>query len=439
MPFFKRSTLHLACFFLFLLCGSSRADHSLQHTTSKQPIIDEIIIKGLWRTESNVIHRELLFSKNDILTTKALLESVQRLKNLKLFSKVIPLLKLKSNNHVILTIEVEEKWTIIPYFNFAVGGGTTHIVSGIYDINVFGKYVESGFQYDNWNGEHGGAFWIHQPRFLNKRLLFKFEIASNKYIRQLYTTDAISQGSFRYQRKRFTLALEKEITPVFHLGLRGDLLDDTIESTTAKTAMDKNTLSLLNSTNNDADKLVTYIIELGKLDLDLYLVKGYQSRLTYQHNATILNSNNKIRDLVWRNKFFWHLPYKGNLGVKLSLGRSESEKIQHLNYIGGFINIRGYRDGQFRDNAYWQFNTEYRIPSIRNQWVVLQHIFFIDAAGTASELNKLRIEKNSNISAGTGFRLISPKVYNFNGRLDIAIFGTGTNQNKISLGAQQFF
>jgi len=427
-------------FILLPICltmgGTALASDS---SNSTKPTVVEIEITGLWRTKEKVVRRELLFKENDTLTTKDLITSVQRLKNLQIFSKVIPLLKLKPDNKVKVILELEEKWTTIPYANLSAGGGTTYAYAGIYDINTFGKYIETGIQYDNWNGRHGGVVWMRDRRFLNKRLLLGLDLWSTKRARGLYTTDGESQGNYVLETKKFKLILKKEITQSFQLGAEVEINNSQIIENKTNEITDNKTLDLLANNQEHLALFNTVFIELGKLNYDNYLVDGKFSKLGIKNSSQVLGSDISSTQFDWKNRVFWRLPYNGNAGLRFNAGWTNTQNIQYQYYIGGFNNVRGYYDGQFRSKTYAQFNAEYRIPSYRSSWLVLQHIFFIDAVSTGIEINDLKEQGNQFYSAGIGIRIISPKIYSFNGRIDIALITSGDSPSYLSFGSQQYF
>jgi len=418
------------------------ADHSVSHSLHSSPVVEKIIIKGLNKTNKNVVLRELLFMENDSLSTDMLLESIQRLKNLQLFSKVLPFLKLTEHNHIILTIEVEEKWTTIPYFNFSGGGDTIYSYAGIYDINTFGRYIETGAQYDNWDGKSGGVIWFRNRRFMNKHMMIGADIWSTTRPRTLYTNTGDSQGNYILNQTKLNFLFEKEIKEWLNVGLTLEFRQSEIIDTSTTDKIDTTTLNLLtheieSKQSNEIGS--TLSIRLGKLDYDNYLVRGKISSFNFKYAGAETGSDEKIIKIEWRNTAFWRLPHKANIGFRFNVAAIDTDNIQNYYYIGGFENIRGYFDGQFRSKAYWQLNAEYRIPSFQHNWLVIQHIFFLDAVNTSNRVNDLKKLNDTIYSAGTGIRIISPRIYRFNGRLDIALLSSQKTQSFISFGAQQFF
>jgi len=348
-------------------------------------------------------------------------------------------LKLNEGNRVDLTIEVEEKWTTIPYANLRGGGNTLYGYAGIYDINTFGKLIETGIQYDNWDGKGGGLTWFRNPRFLDKHMLIGTDIWYTTRPRTLYNTDGEIQGSYMLHRKKINLVLEREFNEWLNIGFNISVNQEEIKESESNNLIKPQTKKQIE--NDKRSKIISTqaYFQLGKLNYNNYIVYGKQSSLYLKYAGAETQSNENIKRILFQNSFFWRLPYQANAGLRVNAGAIETESIQHYFYIGGFENIRGYFDGQFRSKAYWQINAEYRIPSFVHEWLVLQHVFFIDAANAADRLSPLTDWENNVYSAGTGFRLISPRIYGFNGRMDIALFSSKKTKSYVSFGAQQFF
>jgi len=426
---------------LWLFCAAFvlSANELINNSLQKQPVVSEIEIKGLTRTQPSVIHRELLFEVNDTLTTEELINSIQNLKNLEIFSSVIPLLELQENNWVKVTIKISEKWTTIPYLNFSFGGGTRYIYSGIYDINVFGKFIELGTQYNNWNDEHGVLAWYINQRLFNQKMTLQLVTGSTLRPRTLYATNGEKEANYVLSRNELGVSLIKELQPWLKVGAAMELENDEIIHSEYEPTLNDAHKSQLINTERSKNSFLSFILKLGKLNHHNYLVEGKHSSVIVKHGGSHTNSDTSINMFRWENKAFWLLPHYANLAMRFTLAQTDAKTIQHQFYVGGFEHIRGYLDGQLRSRAYWQINSEYRIPSYQSSWLVLQHIFFIDATQVADKVSEFDSNESTYLSAGIGFRIISPKIYRFNGRLDIALLTSGNSTSLISLGAQQFF
>lgn len=411
----------------------------ITNKTSRHPIVEKIIIHGLKRTKPIVVLRELLIKKGQAFSTSDLLESIQQLKNLQIFSYVRPYLSLKENNKVVVTIDVKEKWTTIPYFSYTAGGGLRYMRAGLYDINWLGKYIQIGAEYTNWNGESGGAFWYDNPRVFNKKNRITMTVESTQKPRTMYTTQGNIQARFVLKRSAFSLSYKKTFHNIFQIGWLAEYFEDNIHDLN-DISLSNSSKALITKNSSSTTLLNTLTLKLGRLNYDIDVINGKESQLLLSHSSKQLLSNTSFNKVKWLNQAYFQLPWRRSyIATNFVLASTNTELIQQYYSVGGFDNIRGYFDGQFRNKSFWQANIEYRIPSYRSPWIVLQHIFFIDVANATDRIEKLGKFSNNIYSAGIGFRLISPKIYSFNGRLDFALYTSGSSKTSISLGTQHFF
>ena len=180
--------------------------------------VASIAIQGLQRTRKSVVVRELLIQEGEVLRQSELTESLQRLKNLRLFHEVNDTYYLDELGQVHIQLQISESFTTIPILKITKGGGTTYLVAGVYDVNIQGKYLEAGAQYESWNGEHGGVVWFRNPRFMNHRIRFGTDLWSVNRPRDLYEPDGTSQGDFVLYQRKLNVFLDKEWFSGFTLG-----------------------------------------------------------------------------------------------------------------------------------------------------------------------------------------------------------------------------
>lgn len=402
--------------------------------------IGRIVFEGLHRTQPFVVLRELLVSEGQPFVTVDLESSVQRLRNLRLFSRVQTNLSIEEDGALKIIFEFSEKWTTLPIFKIAQGGGTKYLVAGIYDINYAGSFLELGAQYESWNDQPGAVVWFRQPRFLGRRMRIGADLWSVKRPRDLYLPNGTKQGHYVLDQEKFNGFLEWELsqTLVFGFGVEAD--KDRYLSIETSELLDKKTTDKLINHDETSWVFVRAFLRLGRLNYNNFLIEGRQSEITVTQSVAALGSDESFYRLEWDNRVFWQLPWESNLGVRFRLGETNSTQLQYLYYIGGFESIRGYEDGQFRGNRFWQANVEYRLPSYKWPWLVLQHNVFLDIAQVTDFDDLLGDEADDiNYSWGIGLRLISPKIYRFIGRFDFVVDGSKTIGNSFSFGVQQFF
>ncbi len=182
-------------------------------------------------------------------------------------------------------------------------------------------------------------------------------------------------------------------------------------------------------------------LQLGRLNYDTYLVDGIQSNWKFDFSNKAWLGKNSATTITQTTKYFKRIKHDQNLALNFSTGFTDNNFLQKQFFVGGLENVRGYVDGQFVGRNFWQANLEYRIPSYQSDWFVLQHNVFFDIGNVADKFDDL-VGSNAQTpfsSVGAGIRLISPKVFRLNLRIDVA---KALNYNKafdISFGLQQFF
>jgi len=429
----------LACYlFLFIWISSFFAANSKAQNADSLFNIQQITINGLKRTHSYVILRELPFSSGQFVTQKQIEQGVQNLKNLHIFSAVQHHLNPLTTGYELI-IDIGEKWTTIPVFTLFSGGETYHFITGAYDPNVFGRYIEMGVQYENYNQTHSGWFWFYNPRYRNKRVRTGFDVLSLRRTRALYTTTGYREARYVRHQKQLSIFIDKEFTPSFLYG--GSLQTsyfDIEDMSISKIELSQIEPNISPQTNSKTFALSQYV-RFGKLNYDIYLVKDWNLQFNFTRLQSQVNTNHGFNRFVAEAKYFSRVGQHINIGARIRTGATSSDKLQDLFFIGGLSQLRGYFDGQFRGKYYWHTNIETRITTIKHSWFVIQSILFFDSAQIAFSASQLGADGELFSSYGFGFRLISPKIYRFNGRIDFAHANSPSQSNAISFGAQQFF
>ena len=181
-------------------------------------LIENIAILGLEKTQANVVRRELLIAEAQVFDRQALDDSIQQLKNLRLFSRVSSDLFMDDGNKIHVVLNLQEKWTTIPIVKYTQGGQSTYFVAGAYDINTQGTLIETGAQYESWNGEPGTVIWFRNPRIMDRKIRLGGDIWFVKRPRELYQQDGTNTGSYLLDRKVYNLFIDGEIAPKMTLG-----------------------------------------------------------------------------------------------------------------------------------------------------------------------------------------------------------------------------
>lgn len=142
----------------FVLCADAFAQSSEEppQTVEERLVIRSVEYEGLRRTKTKVLEREFEFSLDQPTTRAELEETAQRLRNLQIFSTVEYELEPLDDGYL-LRFQVLERWTILPVFKGSSGGGVNQLIVDLYDINVLGRYLEMGAQYERLGPTNSGV------------------------------------------------------------------------------------------------------------------------------------------------------------------------------------------------------------------------------------------------------------------------------------------
>jgi hypothetical protein len=426
--------------------------------------VEAVLVDGLISTERHVIDRELRFEEGEVTSIARIEESMVRLRNTGLFREVTyqliarPIKSLDGDEPPaatraparIVRIIVDERWTLLPAFRFAQGGDLTTFSVGLYDINVAGKFMELGVQYDRlgtteafWTG--GGAAnsfvaWWRKPRFLDSYWWVSADVWSAKRLRTLYADGAQVEGGFLLDRLLVRARAEYELEREFWAGLAFDYMDDDFSDRFV--VADRSAAQRANFgglPQGGSASRISAITRLGRVNQDDYRYDGWRVSGVMSHSDPLWGADFRFTQLGVETLFYKMLPWRGNVAARLSVDVGDAEQVQHLYYIGGLSEVRGYADSRFRGSNAWVGNLEYRVAPLATQWIVLQGVVFVDGGGVAGDATKLPTTLSA-LSTGVGLRIISPKIYRFVIRADYAVPWVATDGTYgFSFGAQQFF
>ena len=402
-------------------------------------LIANVTILGLRRTHKLVVLNEIQLAEGRRSTSIALQDSLRRLKNLRIFSRVEATLYLDEAGHIIVNLLVDESWTTIPILKLTKGGGTTYLVAGLYDVNTNGRLLETGAQLESWDKELGGVIWFRNPRLWGRDLRLGADLWSVKRPRHLYHPDGVSQGTYILESRKLNFFFDRDFSETLTIGSGLELrlerflgiemaeVDPAIREQVSQSQVMRTSLAKLR-------------LKLGNMNYERQLSEGAVSELHVGYVSTDLNSDQTFYNADWDTRAFWRLGHSANVGVKLRLASTNSNSLQNLYYVGGFENIRGYLDGQLRGRRFWQTNLEYRDTFYQTAWFYLQGNLFADALQLINPHSDIESQSDDIFtSVGAGLRLGSNKVYRFIMRLDLAIGTSHPATSRVSFGVQQFF
>ena len=400
-----------------------------------------IRFEGLRWTVAAVVRRELTIAEGMALRADALGESVQRLRNLGVFRAVDVVVEPSGPDGVSVRLIFDEKWTLMPIFQFSRRAGLVDFTLGVSDSNAFGQlWVLRGYYY-NFAGTHSAFAEVADRRFLGQRLLLRVTGTFANLNRVLYQRTVEPVGAYSRRISRAAVIVNDERNPRLVYGLRLSWQQDDF----SERLLDAATLDL---NENLAYRVPAALqhgtiqanVRLGRLNYDDYLVHGAYIAASVTGSSQAWGSSSNFLRLYMSSMLALRARYRQNLVMRLSLGTVNREIAEQNFYVGGLVHIRGFANGQFRGNHMFNANVEYRVPSFHHRYLVLQHVAFCDVGNAANEVSTLlSVDGLPPFSVGTGVRLVAPLLANFRARFDVAFAFTDRVDYRISFGSQQFF
>lgn len=413
--------------------------------------MDAIVFEGLLRTRRDVLARELLFKEGDIARIEEVELSVQRLRNTGIFRAVDyelidqrigaygeeEALEGRNEQGRLLRITVDERWTLLPSFSFGHGGDTFQLGVGLQDVNFLGSFLQVGGRYSRMGQANSFALWFRDPRFRDKRELFSVETSLRNRLHSVYTYDGELVGGYLATGLGVGAALEKEWTDwvrsSIDLSLSADRFSYEMVADSRRVAQQER--------GGLPESLQTLRFgissSVGKIDQFNYRYRGTLIGIGADQFVHLGGAPTLASRLELSVRHFSDLPLKSTLALRGVVGFSNIEA-EHLQfYAGGLDTLRGTVDMRYRGTNYWLGNVEYRIPSFDLGWLILQHVFFLDAVGVRPYATSPA--ELSATTVGLGLRVIIPAIYGVVIRVDYALPILGADGPGLSVGGGQFF
>jgi len=426
---------------IILSLAPCSADDSLILSQAIGKLITAVVIDGNEKTRNEVIQRELEFKQGELLSESSVQNSLRKLKNLRIFDDVFINYHPGPDDSVQVQVSVSDRWTIIPIAKAGGGGGSQYFTVGVYDVNSFGRHLEVGAQYQNINSKNGGVFWFRNPRLMGQRLLLGVDIWHFRLNQPFYADNGDLTGAYNNTKNRLHAFIKKQFSPWLFFGGGLDVVADEFDNTElSDEQISANNITGFLTPSNTKQNFIELNLQLSELNYDKYVVDGVQLDVNGRFTSQTFFSEDNSAELTVKGTYFKKLAYQQNIGINVVLGHTTSSLIQNQFYLGGLFEVRGYVDRRFQGSNYWRSNLEYRIPSYRSRWFVLQHVAFFDFGRIANSVRDLSNSNSDKFSSmGTGLRFISPKIYRFNARLDLARTLGNDGNFDVSFGLQQFF
>lgn len=432
-------------YFIFIIQGFVGvvvwAGENLTCEKQQQTIFSEIEITGNAKTDRRVILGELGFRSGEKICESTIAAGIQRLKEIGLFTQVnFERTKEGQAGGPRLRITVIEKWTTIPIFKVNSGGGVSQYTLGVYDPNIYGRFLEAGVQYENLAGANSGVLWFKNPRLFDQRQGIDLQYWNTKRIRIKYdqsAKDAQVHRGFLHHREKLYLDYFREFSEV----------------RTGRVSIEYNNDSFSTELISDEvlDKMRTDFalppsseLVIGKIGLEFGRIIGESQSLDgriFTLSSSYAHPLDRHTDPFYQGdisfRLYDRLSPRWQFAQRFLAGGTSTKVLQYWFYLGGLDRVRGFADNRFAGRYYGLSNSELRYLALERPAVLVQGATFVDLVAIGE--NESSLSKIKAASLGAGIRIILPKYYRFILRVDYARPVIKSDTMNLSFGVQQFF
>lgn len=428
-------------FLVLTFLVSVAAESHASCTAGVQTTIESITISGNEKTKSRVIERELNIRSGQKICEEEVRAGIARTKSTGLFSSVeYRIVPGTAPDVGQLQVTVKERWTTIPIVKVNSGGGIAQYTVGLYDPNIFGRFLESGAQYENLGGTDSAVVWFKNPRLFDQRQGIDIQYWNTKRIRIKY--DQALDGpeiktGFLHEREKFYVDYFREVWP----GATARAAVEYNKDNFSTDVLPDEVLQKLGP-NPDLPPATELLIskvglELGKIEGEPQALNGSLTGLYFSYAHPLDKNVDSFTQTDISFNFYKAFHGRWQFAQRLLGGYSSTKVLQYWYYLGGLDRIRGFSDNRFAGKQFALSNSELRYMVMNKPSAVLQIAAFTDLAAIGEHTSALTNLKAA--SVGGGIRLILPQFYRFVIRLDYAKPILKDDTVDWSFGVQQFF
>ncbi|HUK55499.1 MAG TPA: outer membrane protein assembly factor BamA [Nitrospiria bacterium] len=382
-------------------------DLSLEVTEDNQMRVRQITISGNDKTRDKVIRRELRLNEQELVDTKLLRRSFQRINNLNFFDSVEIVPQRVGPDQVDLNVQVKEKST----GSFSVGGGYSSVdrLVGMVDItqgNLFGSGELLRGQAQFGKITHSYSLTYREPYMFDHPVSGTVDLFNQRRDFDSYSEKTIGGdvvlGKYFTEYITGTMNYTLETLDVFHLTSVAPL-----------------------RIQEQSGKSVTGSVggTLARDTRDFYFdpKEGTRTALTVQYASQYLGGNNNfVKTTVDGGQFyplFWDTVFSLHSLFGYAHGMQGTElPIPERFYVGGINTVRGFKFGRagpvdpatnevLGGNKELVFNAEYIFPLVPEAKV--KGVLFFDA-GRAFDDDEPVLLRALRYGTGIELRWISP-------------------------------
>ncbi|MFZ9518902.1 MAG: POTRA domain-containing protein [Silvanigrellaceae bacterium] len=401
---------------------------------SRRLTLGAIQLVGLVRTTEEFVFREIGLEPGQIVSEAEVEAVAQRLRNTNFFVSVEVALEAGTEGRTNLRFDFREKWTLTPVLRGGTGGGVEFLVAGLYDLNLLGRGIEAGLQYEQYAGEPGVNLWWRQPNFLSTAWKSGVEVQVGN--RPFFYLDPGTRNYFTplAMVSRVSLTTQRRFQS-FDLGVNVEFLERGLDSTVIQSSVEYDQFDRRIETGMQSKIYFRW----NRLNLYDFLWEGHRLEVNIGNLFPEPGSGlSNIQSASFSGTHFFRVLESHNVGFRFQGNWTNGSSLLSLLRLGSLDSVRAMDEGERIGRVAWTANAEERWVSYVDQNVVLQTVVFVDSGNAGKSFNEWPYPAAA--SAGLGLRLGLRPVARLRLRADYAhaLAGLRKRQGWV-VGMQHYF
>jgi hypothetical protein len=280
-------------------------------------------------------------------------EDMRRIQNKELFQDIGVYVK-KTSRGLHLIIALQDKWSLLPYFNFVRGGGSYQVVFGVYDVNVLGSLFYLDANFIVFDDQPSGILYLTVPRVWGLPIDIGADGGLSRSIRTTYGPRTTPWHTYATQSQWFNFSVASNPVPWFEVKVWQQFLWQKIRI--AKLSPNDD---ILPPAGRRA--ITGVMVSLGKTTYKDYLMHGLKLTMWASGAFKALGSEAHFLRLSWDLRAYWRLgQVAGNLAGRLHGGYLHGGTFLDEYALGSFSGLRGFQYAHFLGKSYAAGSVEYR-------------------------------------------------------------------------------
>lgn len=407
--------------------------------------IHEIHIHGLYHTKEKAVRWLLSQHEGDVFSAEQWLIGIHKLYDTSvlydIITTAIPVQDPSQPHQIDIEIQLNDRWTLMPFGIAQAGGGSSDLGGGVYEANLFGYFGQVSASYNVFDNVASYDVNYFQEFFRDTDYIMGADVSGTGTPISLQANNGNSLGTFTWFRQQEQLLFGRKLSAAFEPKIRlfsyFEYFQDHMVTNSGAPEV---------HVFHEGQYRVRPVLILGRSELTNFLEQGQE--LTFLPTAAnFFSSKLEYYQLVMTYKKVF-LQEDTNYAIFFNTGAMSKAPIPYLFHLGGYDTVRGFSTTRTMGRYYVADSLEYRPYLFRFHLPILGEIttqgnVFTDG-GLMWDSADLAVTRHVNsdiflLSAGTGVRLDFLRFAGCIVRMDLAKTITPNEGWGLSMGVGQFF